>query len=190
MINQNFSPQKLNYSGRVIWITGLSGSGKSTLATLLTFRIRECGRPTILLDGDELRNVLGVADKNADNHCRETRLLLAMKYSHLCRLLASQGFTVVIATISLFREIHEWNRENLPSYFEIYLKVPLEELRRRDPKGIYRRFDSGQIANVAGLDLPIDEPEAPDLITEFETSQTAVMVADNLMKIFKQREFV
>ena len=187
MINQNFfSPQNLNDCGRVIWITGLSGSGKSTLATLLTFRIRQSGEPTILLDGDELRKVLGVADTNVNNHRRETRLLLAMKYSHLCQLLASQGFTVVIATISLFREVHKWNRENLPSYFEVYLKVPLEELRRRDPKGIYRRFDSGQIVNVAGLDLPIDEPEVPDLLAEFETSQTAVMVADNLMKILNK----
>ena len=57
---------------------------------------------------------------------------------------------------------------------------------RRDPKGIYRRFYSGQIVNVAGLDLPIDEPEVPDLIAEFETSQTAVMVADNLMKILNK----
>ena len=187
MINQNFfSPQNLKDCGRVIWITGLSGSGKSTLATLLTLRIRQCGEPTILLDGDELRNVLGVADTNANNHRREARLLIAMKYSHLCQLLASQGFTVVIATISLFREVHKWNRENLPSYFEVYLKVPLEELRRRDPKGIYRRFYSGQMVNVAGLDLPIDEPEVPDLIAEFETSQTAVMVADNLMKILNK----
>ena len=92
----------------------------------------------------------------------------------------------VFATISLFREVHKWNRENLPSYFEVYLKVPLEELRRRDPKGIYRRFEYGQIVNVAGLDLPIDEPEVPDLLAEFETSQTAVMVADNLMKILNK----
>ena len=66
------------------------------------------------------------------------------------------------------------------------LKSSVRGTRRRDPKGIYRRFDSGQIVNVAGLDLPIDEPEVPDLLAEFETSQTAVMVADNLMKILNK----
>jgi cytidine diphosphoramidate kinase len=55
----------------------------------------------------------------------------------------------------------------LQGYFEAYLRVPLEELRRRDPKGIYRRFDAGEINNVAGLDLHIDEPEAPDWMEVF-----------------------
>jgi adenylylsulfate kinase len=73
---------------------------------------------------------------------------------------------VVTATISLFNEIHEWNRATLPGYFEVYLKVPIDELRRRDPKGIYRRFDAGELTHVAGLDLPIDEPEAADWVVE------------------------
>lgn len=80
----------------------------------------------ILLDGDELREVFGAAAENARNHGREGRLALAMQYAHLCRVIAGQGLTVVIATISLFREVHEWNRANLPGYFEAYLKVPIE----------------------------------------------------------------
>jgi adenylylsulfate kinase-like enzyme len=48
-----------------------------------------------------------------------------MQYARLCRVLAEQGVTVVIATISLFKEVHAWNRENLPGYFEVYLKVPV-----------------------------------------------------------------
>ena len=172
-----------------MWIIGLSGAGKSSLARLVTSRIRKCGDPTILLDGDELRDILTAADANVNNHCREARLSLAMQYAHLCRVLASQGFTVVIATISLFREVHKWNRENLPGYFEAYLRVPLEELRRRDPKGIYRRYDSGQMVNVAGLDLPIDEPEVPDWTAEYDSAQTVKMMADNLMTNLKQREW-
>ena len=37
----------------------------------------------------------------------ENRLKLAYKYSRLCKLISKQGATVVIATISLFKEIHE-----------------------------------------------------------------------------------
>ena len=74
---------------------------------------------------------------------------------------------MVIATISLFREVHAWNRAHLPGYFEVYLKVPLDELRRRDPKGIYRRFDACELTHVAGLDLPIDEPDTADWVVEF-----------------------
>jgi|SRR5271163_4198936 len=173
--------------GRAIWITGLSGAGKSSLAVELTRRLRALGEPVIMLDGDELREVFGAV--NVQTHSREGRLALAMKYAYLCRLLANQGLTVVIATISLFKEIHGWNRNNLSDYFEVYLKVPVEELRRRDPKGIYRRFDAGELANIAGLDLPIDEPEAADWILEFLPGRTVDAMANELMKQLMKRRF-
>jgi len=105
-----------------------------------------------------------------------------MKYSHLGKVIAEQGFTAVIATISLFKEIHIWNRENLAGYFEVYLKVPLEELRRRDPKGIYRRFDSGELKEVAGLDLSIDEANEADWIEEFAPERSVDSIADDVSR--------
>jgi cytidine diphosphoramidate kinase len=167
--------------GTVIWITGLSGAGKTTLSKAMASRLRSRGDSVVLLDGDELRAVFGAADSNAKNHSRDGRLALAMQYAQLCRVLANQGLTVVIATISLFKEVHAWNRANLPGYFEVYLKVPVEELRRRDPKGIYRRFDGGKLVNVAGLDLSIDEPKAADRILEFIPGQTVDAMTDLLM---------
>ncbi len=153
-------------TGRVVWITGLSGAGKTTLARELLPHLRNGRHEVVMLDGDELREVLGAETVNASNHDREARLRLAMRYARLCRMLASQGLTVVIATISLFQEVHRWNRAHLPGYFEVYLRVPLDELRRRDPKGIYARFDAGLAQHVAGLDLTIDEPELPDLVID------------------------
>jgi adenylylsulfate kinase-like enzyme len=167
---------------RVLWITGLSGAGKSTLARAVTERLRARGWPVVLLDGDELREVFGATAANAESHGREGRLALALQYAHLCRVVANQGLSVVIATISLFREVHTWNRANLPGYFEVYLKVPVEELRRRDPKGIYRRFDSGELSNVAGLDLPIDEPEYADIVADFASGQTIEVLVNRLIE--------
>lgn len=164
----------------VVWITGLSGAGKSTLAKELVGRLRAAGDTVVMLDGDELREVFGATAVNAQNHGREGRLELAMRYAQLCRVIAAQGFTVVIATISLFREVHTWNRANLPGYFEVYLKVPIEELRRRDPKGIYRRFDAGELIHVAGLDLLIDEPKAADWIVDFDQKAVVSEIAEDL----------
>lgn len=172
---------------KVVWITGLSGAGKSTLAEEVAARLRLRSETVVLLDGDELREIFGAVDVHAKNHGRQTRLILAMRYAHLCRVIAAQGLTVVIATISLFREVHAWNRIHLPGYFEVYLKVPLAELRRRDPKGIYRRFDAGEIADVAGLDLPIDEPEAADWIVEFMPGRSVEVLADELMRILAEK---
>ena len=165
----------------IIWITGLSGAGKSTLASHLVELLRARGETVVFLDGDELREVFGATVASVENHGREARLALAMQYAKLCRVLSSQGLTVVIATISLFREIHEWNRANLPGYFEVYLQVPLEELRRRDPKKIYRRFDAGELKYVAGLDLPVDLPEFPDMIIEFDSEHSVSEVATRVL---------
>jgi adenylylsulfate kinase len=168
-------------TGRVLWITGLSGAGKSSLAHEVVARLRTAGEEVVLLDGDELRDAFGAVAENAQNHGREGRLALAMRYAHLCHLIARQGLTVVIATVSLFREVHSWNRVNLPNYFEVYLKVPMDELRRRDPKGIYRRFDNGELTHVAGLDLQIDEPVDADWVIEFVPERPVAVLAEDLL---------
>ena len=169
------------HKGSVIWITGLSGAGKTTLATEVAMHLRAQGEAVVLLDGDELREVFGAAKFNDKNHGREGRLTLAMQYAHLCRVIALQGLTVVIATISLFREVHVWNRGNLPGYYEVYLKVPMSELRRRDSKGIYSQFDAGKLFNVAGLDMTVDEPQDPDWKVEFKPEQTINQLVQELL---------
>src|SRR5580658_10577409 len=146
--------------GRVFWITGLSGAGKTTVGTQLWQRLRAAGRPAVFLDGDALRSVIA----EDLTHSLTNRRRSAMRNARLCRLLASQGTDVVCATISLFHEVQRWNRDNIPGYCEIYLQVPMPELRRRDFKGVYAR--SGDSPNVVGLDLPAEVPQAPDLILE------------------------
>ena len=155
--------------GQVIWITGLSGAGKTTVAAALGQCLRERGLIPILLDGDILRNLFKSTNEIGKTYSRVARIKLALKYAHLCKALSSQGFTVIIATISMYNEVYAWNRTNLPNYFEIYLKVPLKELRRRDPKKIYQRYDASDLSDVAGLDIAVDEPFEPYVILDFET---------------------
>ena len=166
---------------QVIWITGLSGAGKTTLATELVNSLRSQDQHVIQLDGDELREVFDPFKKNPQSHNRKGRLALAMQYAQLCRVLAKQDLTVVIATISLFKEIHSWNRTHLPDYFEIYLDVPLDELRRRDPKTIYHRFDCGEIENVTGLDVEIDKPVNPDWLEIFDKHKPLSKLVNELL---------
>ena len=96
----------------------------------------------------------------------ESRLANAMRICRFARMLSKQGAVVVAATMSLFREVHSWNRANLPGYFEVYLKMSLEALRARDPRGLYRRAAAGEAKNVAGVDLEFDAPDEPDLVLQ------------------------
>jgi phosphohistidine swiveling domain-containing protein len=106
-----------------------------------------------------------------------------MRNARLCRLLAEQGTDVICATISLFHEVHRWNRENIPSYREIYLRVPLDELRRRDSKGIYAGAERGDTRDVVGIDVPAEAPEAPDLVLDNHGSLDVATAVDRILAV-------
>lgn len=118
----------------LIFITGLSGSGKSTLAKALIQKINEVyNTKAIFLDGDSLRECVGNTDYSKDG-----REKMSMYYVRTAKMLVEQGFIVVLATISMFESIREFNRENFTHYLEVYLNVNVDILRLRDSKGYYK----------------------------------------------------
>ena len=164
--------------GVVVWVTGLSGAGKTTISRQLAEKLRMNGRDCVLLDGDELRKMV---QGNESGYDRSSRLENARRYSRLAKVLADQGVTVIMATISLFKEIHHWNRNNFPQYIEIFIDVPLTVLRERDHKGLYSGSEKGVVFNVVGLDLEYDRPRLPDFICNNQGQLSdAVAFADML----------
>ena len=167
----------------VIWITGLSGAGKTTLAKEIVSQLATVNKEPILLDGDQLREIfIDSTNQAISSHDRSSRLTLALKYSGLARLLSEQGFWVIVATISLFKEVHDWNRKNLKNYYEVFLNTPIEELKKRDSKKIYSRFFGNEISNVAGLDIEVDQPKSPDLLVPFDPDKSVQSVAEAIIK--------
>ena len=167
---------KIN-NGCVIWITGLSGAGKTTLSKNLGNSLKKIGIPCILLDGDTVRSIFS-EDKDNRDYTNESRKRMAMKYSRLSLLLASQGYCVITSVIGMFKEIYTWNKKNLPGYYEIFLDIPISVLKKRDPKGIYRKFSLGKLTNVAGLDLKIQKPTSSDLqITDCRAINTETIIS-------------
>ena len=164
------------------WVTGLSATGKTTLSTLLVTHLRNLGKTVIHLDGDELRQVL--AD---DVYTREERIALAMRYARFCKLLSEQGVDVVIAVIGLFKEVHKWNRNNITNYIEIFIDTPLSELKKRDPKKLYRDVELGVIKNVAGIDLIIDIPSNPDIHLKWSDKRTIDSMFNELVRSIQNR---
>lgn len=146
----------------VVWIIGLSGAGKSTLANEVVSLIREKKKTVVLLDGDAVRETFG----NDLGYSMEDRLKNAERICQLGKLLDDQGVHVVCAILSLFPDTREWNRRNLQSYREVFIDTPMADLKTRDSKGIYKRFEDGEVRDVAGLDIAFPRPDNADLIIE------------------------
>lgn len=146
--------------GRCLWVTGLSGSGKTTIARAMIEQLARHTITPLLLDGDQLRQAL--PDGNGYSH--EDRKKLAYSYARLAKLFAEQGHLVICATISMYDEVRFWNRENIPGYYEVYLKVDLETLQSRDPKAIYAQATAKMDAPVLGVTTSFEAPKCPDMI--------------------------
>ena len=144
--------------GGVVWLTGLSGTGKTTVAGLLDRRLRADGLLPVQLDGDRLRSIMPVDL----GYAPDDRRRLARSYARLAADFAEQGHLVICATISLFHDVHAWNRANLPTYLEVWLRAPVTELRTREGRDAL--YDRG--GDVVGTGIDPEFPLHPDLVID------------------------
>jgi len=161
--------------GNLIWITGLSGSGKTTIAKGLQEKL---GNLPIHLDGDNLREILG----ETTTYDIEGRKRTARIYSKLCNYLVSQGFDVIMSTISLIHEIHEYNRRSNPNYYEVFLEVNPDILTKRDKKQLYTIKNE----QVMGLTQEPEYPKNPNLILPNNYKEQIEENVQKIMEILKK----
>ncbi|MCC6765152.1 MAG: adenylyl-sulfate kinase [Deltaproteobacteria bacterium] len=140
--------------GRIVWITGLAGSGKTMVATAVVRGLGRARIAAVLLDGDALRRSIAT-DLGYD---LADRRRAAERYARLARLLAAQGLTVVVATISMFESVRRANRRRAPHYFEVYLRLAAGCAPRVRGRG--------GATPVVGRELPFEAPVRPDLVVD------------------------
>jgi bifunctional enzyme CysN/CysC len=49
-------------------------------------------------------------------------------------------------------------------FIEVFVSTPLEQCEQRDPKGLYARARSGELAGLTGVGAPYEPPEQPDVV--------------------------
>jgi bifunctional enzyme CysN/CysC len=145
----------------VLWFTGLSGAGKSTIANEVEKRLHALGHHTMILDGDNVRHGL-----NRDLGFSEAdRVENIRRIAEVSRLFVEAGLIVIVSFISPYRAERMLARDRVSEgeFLEIFVDTPIEECRRRDPKGLYLKADRGQIQNFTGVDAPYEEPLDPEI---------------------------
>lgn len=151
----------------IVWIIGIAGSGKSTLAKLLHKSIKKKKKPTVLLDGDHIRELFSY---DLD-YTIEGRLKNAKRVMRLCQLLDSNNINVVCAILSISERDRKWCRKNFSKYFEIYIKSNIDIIQKRGHREIYDDFDKGLTKNVVGKDILFEEPTKSNIMINNNNSK-------------------
>jgi bifunctional enzyme CysN/CysC len=153
----------LGTRGATVLFTGLSGSGKSTVAAAVEELLVTRGQPAFMLDGDNLRhalcNDLGFSERDRAENVRRA--------GEAARLFAESGSVALVSLISPCaaerRKIRELHVDDDLPFIEVYVNTPIEECERRDPKGLYAKARSGNLAEFTGIGAGYEPPVNPDL---------------------------
>jgi ATP sulfurylase/adenylyl-sulfate kinase len=162
--------------GVTIWLTGLSGAGKSTIANLLAGELQERGRRVEILDGDAIRENLS----KGLTFSKEDRDINIRRIGYVAELLTRNGVAVITAAISPYRAVREEVRGRVGDFVEVYVECSIDELSRRDVKGLYRKALAGEIKNFTGVSDPYEAPENPEVTVNSEEQVVEESVADIL----------
>ena len=89
-----------------------------------------------------------------------------------------------MASISPFRSgrLHARSLiKNKNDFIEVYVKASPDTVQKRDPKGIYKKFQQGQITGLSGFDATYEEPVDAEITIDTEKS----LAEDGIEKIVK-----
>ena len=146
--------------GFTLWLTGLSGSGKSTLAKSIRTHLVEENWRVEILDGDEIRASLNPelgftkADRNINVH----------RIAYIANLLSRNGIVAIVAAISPYRAARrEARRMHEGRFIEVHVDCGVDELIRRDSKGLYAKAVRGELGMVTGISDIYQKPNRPDI---------------------------
>jgi adenylylsulfate kinase len=145
-----------------VWLTGLPASGKSTIARALQAMLSARGVRAVVLESDDVRRLF-TPNPRYDLAERD-RFYRGL--AELARWLSAAGVPALVAATANRRAYREHARAGIPKFLEVYVECPLAVCRARDPKGIYRRAETGAAPNVPGVSAAYEPPLRPEVVAD------------------------
>jgi adenylylsulfate kinase-like enzyme len=139
----------------IIWFTGLSGSGKTTFSKYLIKKLKKkIKKKVIHIDGDEFRLIF-----NDLKYSLKDRTKNAERVSKLVNFLDKRhNFIIIVSILSISQKWLNWNKKNNKDYFQIFIDVPIQILKKRNIRNVYAK------KNVVGIDINFSIPKKNFLI--------------------------
>jgi adenylyl-sulfate kinase len=156
--------EKDRQRGFTVWITGLPFTGKKDTARILAKRLELLGYRTEVLIGGQIRRKyekrLGFTKEEIYKNVR--------RIAFECRLLSENDVIAIAAMISPYLELREECRRLIGHFVEVYHRAPLDVLKKRDKKGLFKKAEEGRLQNVAGISIPYEESVRPEVTVDAE----------------------
>lgn len=169
-----------NIKPSVIWLTGLSGSGKTTIANHLMKRLKEKSVVPVILDGDEIRHAIKLQGFDEDSRKKHN-----LNVGYIASLFEKQGNIVIVSLISPYDDTRNEIRKMCSNFIEVYVSTDIEICIKRDPKGLYKKAQSGELKDFTGVSAPYYPPLNPEIILDTDNlnvNESASLIIDFLKK--------
>ena len=108
---------------------------------------------------------------------------------NILKSISDQKINIIISANITSERYRSWCKKNLKNIVQIYIKAKIEELIKRDYKGLYKKALKKKIKNVVGIDLPFRHPKKVDLYLENNSSKKDFLKKIKLIfKFFKKKK--
>jgi adenylylsulfate kinase-like enzyme len=106
-------------------------------------------------------------------------------------LLVKHGAAVITAAISPYALARAEARQRIGDerFVEVYVRCSLNELTRRDVKGLYAKAIAGELQHFTGVSDPYEAPENHDVVVDSELEAVEESVSKILLEL-ERRGFV
>ena len=168
----------------IFWLTGLSGSGKSTLSFHAKQQLEASGLDILILDGDMIRESYKVKLGFGKEDIEKNNLNIIK----ICAAERSNYDILIVPVISPIDRSRKIARKTLEPFFRlIYISCNIDELRKRDPKGLYEKADRGEITDLIGYSKsnPYETPADADLKLDTSSSSTLESSVKTIVEFIK-----
>ena len=162
LISKDEYTKRYNQNGSTIWITGLHGSGKNELAFTLERKLFDLGATVVTLDGKSTRmglsRELDFSPADRAEHLR--------RIAHIAKILNDQGIITICSFASNDDNIRNQVAEIIGKerFHLAYMDADIDFCRKNADDDLYKRFETGKVANIPGMDLEFETPDNANLV--------------------------